>query len=201
MPAGIESWLPLFFSGTTGLADYLPAHTVIVDLVDLERALEGYWAEIEARFEERRHDRERPLLPPAVAFVPAADVMTALASHPRIALTPVKVEPIAATVPLRNFGSGPPPELRADTRAPKPLEKLGRFLDGFKGRVLLTSDSAGRREVLIDMLRRQGLPVDVAPDLPSFVEGDARLGLAVAPDVRGLSLPGLRARRRGAALR
>ena len=191
MPAGIESWLPLFFGGKTGLADYLPPHTVIVDLVDLERALEGYWAEIEARFEERRHDRERPLLPPAAAFVPAADVMAALASHPRIALTPVKVEPIAATVPLRNFGSGPPPELRADTRAPKPLEKLGHFLDGFKGRVLLTCDSAGRREVLIDMLRRQGLPVEVAADLPSFVDGDARLGLAVAPDVRGLLLPGL----------
>ncbi len=191
MPAGIESWLPLFFGGTSGLADYLPAHGVIVDLVDLERALEGYWAEIEVRFEERRHDRERPLLPPSEAFVPAPDVMAALASHPRIALTPVKVEPIAATVPLRNFGSGPPPELRADTRAPKPLEKLGHFLDGFQGRVLLTSDSAGRREVLIDMLRRQGVPVEVAADLPSFMEGDGRLGLAVAPDVRGLLLPGL----------
>ena len=201
MPAGIESWLPLFFGGTSGLADYLPAHGVIVDLVDLERALEGYWAEIEVRFEERRHDRERPLLPPSEAFVPAPDVMAALASHPRIALTPVKVEPIAATVPLRNFGSGPPPELRADTRAPKPLEKLGHFLDGFQGRVLLTSDSAGRREVLIDMLRRQGVPVEVAADLPSFMRGRrtarpcGRAGRARAPVARPCP------RRRGAAIR
>ncbi len=190
MPAGIESWLPLFFGGTSGLADYLPARSVIVDLVDLERALASDWSEIETRHEERRHDRERPLLPPAEAFLPAADFLAAFNSYPRIRLTPVKVEPIAATVPLQNFESGPPPELRADTRAPKPLEKLARFLETFEGRVLLTSDSAGRREVLVEMLRRQGLSADIAADWPSFVAGGGSLGLAVAPDVRGFLLPG-----------
>jgi transcription-repair coupling factor (superfamily II helicase) len=189
MPAGIESWLPLFFGETSGLADYLPARSVIVDLVDLERAIGDFWAEIEERHEERRHDRERPLLPPFEAFVPAADVLEAFATHPRIGLTQVKVEPIAATVPLQNFASGLPPELRADTRAPRPLAKLAHYLENFEGRVLLTSDSAGRREVLIDMLRRQGLSADVAADWPSFVEGGSSLGLTVAPDVRGFLLP------------
>ena len=190
MPAGIESWLPLFFGKTARISDYLPAGTVIVDLVDLDRAITGYWTEIEARHEERRHDRERPLLAPAEAFVSGPDTLAALAPFPRIALTPVKAEPIATTLPLENFGSGPPPPLRADTRAVNPLEQLALFLDGFEGRVLVMADSAGRREVLIDMLRRQGLPAEVATDWPSFVDAGSRLGLAVAPDVRGLLLPG-----------
>jgi transcription-repair coupling factor (superfamily II helicase) len=190
VPAGIEAWLPLFFGETSGLSDYLPAGTVIVDLVDLGRALPDYAAEIDTRYEERRHDRERPLLPPAQAFVPAADALAALAAHPRIALTPVKVEPIGTEGPFENFGAEPPPELRADSRAPAPLEKLAHFAAGFGGQVLVVSDSAGRREVLLEMLRRQGLVADVAADWTAFLASGSALGLAVAPDVRGLLLPG-----------
>ena len=189
IPAGIEAWLPLFFRVTSGLADYLPHGSQIVDLVDLEPALAGHAAEIEARFEERRHDRERPLLPPAEAFVTAAEALAALARHPRIQLTPVKVEPIGAALPFTNFASGPPPDLRADSRAPHPLAKLAAFLERFDGRVLLTADSAGRREVLLEMLRRDGLAADLAPEWTAWLKSDAALGLAVAPDVRGLLLP------------
>jgi transcription-repair coupling factor (superfamily II helicase) len=190
VPAGIEAWLPFFFAETAAFSDYLPAGTVIADLVGLERSLPQLGAEIEARYEERRHDRERPLLPPAEAFLPAADALAALAAHPRIALTPVKVEPIAAAYAFENFGAEPPPELRADSRAPAPLGKLARFTAEFEGQVLVTADSAGRREVLLDMLRRQGLTADVAADWPAFVASSSALGLTVAPDVRGMLLPG-----------
>ena len=190
VPAGIEAWLPFFFGKTSGLSDYLPAGTVIVDLVDLDRALPAYGADIDARYEERRHDRERPLLPPAQAFVPASEALAALTAHPRIVLTPVKVEPIGTTVHFENFGAEPPPELRADSRVPEPLEKLAHFAAAFEGQLLVAADSAGRREVLLDMLRRQGLTADVAADWPTFAASGGALGLAVAPDVRGLLLPG-----------
>ena len=39
------------------------------------------------------------------------------------------------------------------------------------------------------MLRRQGLTVDVMADWPAFLASGSALGLAVAPDVRGLLLP------------
>ena len=189
MPAGIEAWLPLFFGRTSGFADYLPAGSVVVDLVDLERALEDGWVDIGARFEDRRHDRERPLLPPEEAFVPASVALAALDAHARVVLAPVKVEPIATSLPFVNFGSEPPPELRADPRAPKPLEKLSRFVEGGARRVLVTVDSAGRREVLAESLRREGFVPEIAADWKAFIDGGASLGLAVAPDVRGLLLP------------
>ncbi len=62
VPAGIEAWLPLFFDETTALTDHLPAGSTIVDLADLERSLPLAWAEVGERHEQRRHDRERPLI-------------------------------------------------------------------------------------------------------------------------------------------
>jgi len=192
IPAGIESWLPLFFGGTPGLAAYLPPRSVIVDLAGLESALAAQWAEIGARYEQHRHDRERPLLPPEEAFVPATEALESLASHPRIVLTPVKVEPIGSTLPFVNFGSAPPPALRADSRAALPLGKLAEFAGGFDGRVLVTADSAGRREVLAEMMRRQQLDAGIAGDWQAFVAGGGSFGIALAPDVRGFLLPGRR---------
>ena len=189
MPAGIEAWLPLFFDETWGLADYLPDPAIVVDFADLDDAVRRQGEDIATRYEERRHDRERPLLPPAEAFVPPHEAVVAMDRHPRVQLGAVKVEPIAAALPFRNFGASPPPELRADSRSAEPLAKLAGFLDAFPGRVLLAADSAGRREVLLDMLRRQGLAARVMPDWQAFTDGDAALGIAIAPDVRGLLLP------------
>jgi transcription-repair coupling factor (superfamily II helicase) len=190
MPAGIEAWLPLFFGQTSGLVDYLPRDAVIVDAAGLDAALTRLGADVEQRFEERRHDRERPLLPPAEAFVPPAETIAGLGRHARVELGSVKVEPIGASLPFRNFGAEPSPELRADTRSEKPLERLAAYLREFAGRVLVTVDSAGRREVLLDMMRRQGLEATAVSGWPSFAASETALGLAVAPDVRGLALPG-----------
>jgi transcription-repair coupling factor (superfamily II helicase) len=189
IPAGIESWLPLFFERTAAFTDYLPAGAVFVDLADLSHALPPAWTEIEDRYEQRRHDRERPLLPPDEAFTGADAIRAYIERQPRMLVTPAKVEPIASTLRFFNFSSEPPPELRADARAERPLAKLADFLADFGARVLLTTDSAGRREVLLEMLHRQDLHPAVVADWAAFAGGDPALGVAVAPDVRGLLLP------------
>ncbi|MBF8293085.1 MAG: transcription-repair coupling factor, partial [Steroidobacteraceae bacterium] len=164
----------------------------IVDTADLDHALPLAWAEIEDRHEQRRHDRERPILPPAEAFAVADAVSAALAKHARVLVTAVKAEPLAATLPIRNFGSEPPPELRADPRAALPAAVLAAFRVRFEGHVLLTADSAGRRELLLEMLRRQDLQAVEVSDWVAFTAGGQSLAVAVAPDVRGLVLPGRR---------
>ncbi|MGQ0429628.1 MAG: transcription-repair coupling factor [Gammaproteobacteria bacterium] len=189
IPAGIEAWLPLFFERTTAFSDHLPAGAVIVDLADTTRTLPAAWAEIVTRHEQMRHDRQRPLLAPAESFTDTAAVLAAIAEHPRVLATPVKVEPIAAELPFVNAGSEPPPELRADPRAPEPCAALARFLVGFAGRALLLADSAGRREAILGLLRRQSLEPAVVAGWPEFLRGTAPLALAVAADVRGLLLP------------
>ena len=188
-PAGIEAWLPFFFDQTATLAEYLPPAAVIVDTADLEHALPLAWGEVEDRYEQRRHDRERPILPPAEAFATADAISAAFAAHPRVLVTSVKAEPLAALVPIRNFGSEPPPELRADPRAALPAAVFAAFQARFEGRVLLTVDSAGRRELLLELLRRQDLHAVEVADWVGFAAGEQSLAIAVAPDVRGLVLP------------
>ncbi len=188
-PAGIEAWLPLFFDRTASLADYLPSSAVIVDTADLEHALPLAWAEIEDRHEQRRHDRERPILPPAKAFTNPDEIRATIAAHARVLVTSVKAEPLTTPMPMRNFGSEPPPELRAEPRATLPAAALAAYHARFNGRVLLTVDSAGRREVLLELLRRQDLHPATVTDWVGFIAGGQSLAIAVAPDVRGLVLP------------
>jgi transcription-repair coupling factor (superfamily II helicase) len=189
MPAGIEAWLPLFYETTATLADYLPAGALVVDCADLGRSLPVAWADVEERHEQRRHDRERPLLPPAEAFAEVGALQAALARHGRIEVAAVKVEPIAAAGPYENFGSEPPAELRADPRSAAPLAALAAWLGTFDGRVLLAADSAGRREVLLEMLHRQDLHPAAVDDWAAFAGGAMPLAITVAADVRGLALP------------
>jgi transcription-repair coupling factor (superfamily II helicase) len=188
-PPGIEAWLPLLFDHTAGLADFLPAGTVIVDTVDFPHSLPAAWADIEERHEQRRHDRARPILPPAEAFIAATEIEDAFAAHPQIRVTSVKVEPLAASAPMKNFASEPPPELRADARAATPATALAAFLARFNGRVLVAADSAGRREVLQEMLRRQDLLPEPVADWHEFAEGTKPFAIVIAPDVRGMVLP------------
>ena len=119
-------------------------------------------------------------------------ISAAFAKHARVLVTSVKAEPLSATLPIRNFGSEPPPELRADPRAALPAAVFAAFRARFDGRVLLTADSAGRRELLLEMLRRQDLQAAEVADWVAFTASGHSLAVAVAADVRGLVLPGRR---------
>ena len=89
---------------------------------------------------------------------------------------------------MRNFPTSAPRELRVDARAEQPFAPLDAFLKAFDGRVLLTADSAGRREVLQDMLRARAPRGESRARLERLLRGDAPLALTVAPDLAGLTL-------------
>jgi transcription-repair coupling factor (superfamily II helicase) len=59
-PAGIEYYLPLFFEQTQSLFDYLPTQTTIISLPNILEAAEQFWQEINTRYEQLRHDIQRP---------------------------------------------------------------------------------------------------------------------------------------------
>ncbi len=189
-PAGVEFYQPLFFDSTATLFDYLPADAVIVHDAALPRALVKAWQDIEARYEDRRHDIERPVLRPAELFLEPAALEAALAGFASITLDAFKAETELHGAPaeVRNFPTTAPRELRVDVRAEQPFAPLDAFLSEFEGRVLLAADSAGRREVLLEMLRARRHEVTIVPGWDAFAAGTARLALTVAPDLEGLTL-------------
>ena len=182
---GIEYYLPLFFDSTASFFDYLPAQTVIAQVDDVATALGQAWEQVGERYEQRRHDIERPLLKPEDIWLSPEQVAQAFDAHPRILLQAFEHVDAGGV----NFGSAAPPTPRVDSRAPEPAEKLLAFLKGFKGRVLVAAESAGRREYMNELLARQGVrPVQVQ-GWAEFLSGDAPLALCVAPLERGLHLP------------
>jgi transcription-repair coupling factor (superfamily II helicase) len=188
-PSGIEFYLPLFFDETASLFDYLPKNAVIVRDAGLAGAIERDWQDIEQRYEDRRHDIERPLLSPAELFLPPDEIEQRMDAFDTITLDAFKaIEADDGDPDAVNFPTAAPRELRIDVRAEHPFAPLDAFVQQFGGRVLITADSPGRREVLQDMLRAQNESVVPVQSWDEFASGDAKLALTVAPDVEGLTL-------------
>src|ERR1700674_3534560 len=187
-PPGIEFYLPLFFDATAQITDYLPQQLVVASDCDIEDALEHAWQGISARYEDRRHDIERPLLPPAAAFIEPAAVAGALAVHPGVGIERFAGPELPASPSTHDFHSTAPPELRLDARAAHPLAPLPSFLGTYAGRVLIAADSPGRREVIVEMLSAHGRRARAVQSWEQFASGDARLAICVAEDVAGLAL-------------
>ncbi len=184
-PAGIEYYLPLFFDETSTLFDYLPEDTQVFSLPGIEQAAEQFWKDVRNRFEERRVDPERPLLPPADLFVPVEDCFARLKLWPRVVASQEDVE---TGIGRERFPASVLPELAIEAKASEPLGALRRFLDEFPGRVLFTAESAGRREVLLELLARLKLRPQEVDGWPAFLQSKERLAISIAPLDDGLLL-------------
>ena len=184
-PAGIEYYIPLFFEETSTLFDYLPQDTQVFSLPGIEAAAETFWKDVRNRYEERRVDPDRPLLPPDELFLPVEDCFARLKSWPRVVASQDDVE---TGVGRERFPAQALPDLAIEAKANQPLAALSTFLDEFPGRVLFTAESAGRREVLLELLERLKLRPKTLDSWQEFVESKERLAITIAPLDEGLVL-------------
>ncbi len=184
-PPGIEFYLPLFFDTTDTLLDYLPKDTVVCAGADLPAAVERAAKSIAERFEERRHDVERPVLAPDELYLAPEELNARLGDFTRVDTESFKIEDESQG---HNFATAAPQEWRLDLRSDRPLAPLEDFLDTYSGRVLLAADSAGRREVLLEMLRAHGLKPTQITSWHEFVESSAPFALCIAPEMAGLNI-------------
>ncbi len=181
-PGGIEYYLPLFFEQPATLFDHLPQSTLAIRLDGVDAAMTLFQEQIMDRYEQRRYDAERPLLPPPLLFLEAAQVEQALVRYPRVELQETGNGGI-------NFPTAPPPALPLHLRQERPAAALEQFLAEFAGRTLIAAESAGRREVLLDLLRGYGLRPAVCGTWAEFLEREElKLALTVAPFDQGLLL-------------
>jgi len=188
--AGLEYYLPLFFERMATLGEYVPrsARWFVLDGV-LDAAAE-FRAQVCERHEQRRHDVERPVLPPESLYLSEEEFESELA----------RAKPVFLHVAERaadrgegtdhwNIPAVPPPSLPMQPRADNPLAALDGFLADFDGRVLFAAESAGRRESLYETLSHHGLRPAQVEDWKGFLGVDARIALTASPLSRGLVLP------------
>lgn len=184
-PAGVEYYLPLFFERTATLFDYLPDGSLPVVCTGAYEASVAFWAQTADRYEQRRHDVERPLLPPSALYLSPELLRERLNDAPRIEVWSADHARIADAHAL---GDQPLPPLPVAARDAPAGEALKSFLGHYPGRVLIAADSPGRREALLEVLQAAELKPPVVADLPGFLADDARFAIAVAPLEDGFAL-------------
>ncbi|MEO9747733.1 MULTISPECIES: transcription-repair coupling factor [Marinobacter] len=185
-PPGIEYYLPLFFEQTATLFDYLPGETLVFTASGLNDAAGAFDADTRARYEDRRHDRMRPILPPAELFLQKDELFGLLKGFPRVTMTTEATESTGGS----NCQTDIMPDVAMDGRAADPAGRLKRFINELHGRVLICAESSGRREALIENLADHGLKLATLENWQAFVsDPSATLGITVAPMEYGLLLP------------
>ncbi len=194
--AGIEYYLPLFFeparnavSSTETLFDYLPTKTLPILASGALDMADAVWKQIETRYEQLRHDIERPLLPPNELWLTPDAVRATLNLDQRIEVCGNDHPRHAEAHPLPVHAA---PTLPLAVKDHAPGAALHDFLRSYPGRVLIAADSAGRREALREVLQAADLHPANVPDVRAFFSsGKFAITTAAFDDGFALDAPAL----------
>lgn len=179
-PGGIESYLPLFFDQLETLFDYLPSETCFIKYPQTSDASQQYWKEVHHRYEQRAGDITRPLLPPESLYLPPEMLFNRLNQTQLLSFSQSDPTPFYPLSPL--------PELNIQPKLAHPLVRLDAYIHDSNTRILLVAESAGRKEVLLELLaKHHQYPHEVA-DWHAFLATNEPVCITVAPIHEGVTL-------------
>ncbi|MCG6896878.1 MAG: transcription-repair coupling factor [Thiocapsa sp.] len=186
-PGGLEYYLPLFFEATATLFDYLPAEVLAIESETCRESAATLMASVAQRFEQRRHDIERPLLPPSRLYLHPDEIAAALN---RLSGVLYQSPEVAARrkgyAAVHNFATTTLPPLGIQARAARPAQALQDFIASRGRRVLLVAESTGRREMLAQHLMGFNIHARQVDGWRTFIDAEVSLALTVAPLEQGL---------------
>jgi transcription-repair coupling factor (superfamily II helicase) len=180
--SGLEYYQPLFFNlkdweAESSLFSYLPSDALFItdELINEKQA--DYWSQIQRRYEERRHDIDKPIVEPAMLYLLSNALNEQLNQYPRVILSardelatmndvavPEGIDtsqiPLPSSVTkqqgLVTLSAQEPPQLAVNHQKSEPLSELLDFLDTQSKTstpVLIVAETAGRREILIELFK------------------------------------------------
>ncbi len=189
LPGGLEYYLPLFYEQTATLFDYLQEDCLVIQPQDIPSEAAHFHQQVEKRYEQRRHDIERPLLPPSRLYLNADELVHRLKQYAGIHWHNGHVDERRKGFARHyNFDVHPLPSLAIQARAANPAGLLQDYLVSGSRPVLFTAESAGRREHLLDTLKGFCLAPRAVDDFQAFLASETPLAITVAPLEEGLEL-------------
>ena len=170
--AGIESYLPLFFETSATFFDYLPMAKGPVWLGihgELEANIKGFWQDTQQRYNFLSHDSSRPVLDPKQLYLQNDELFALLKNHPRLVLD-------------KNSANDEPtffqlPDVSVNRKDADPISKLKHLVNNTSSRIIISADSAGRRETIRQLLEENQLKAHQTDSLIDFLVSDAKLGI------------------------
>ncbi|MBN9227691.1 MULTISPECIES: transcription-repair coupling factor [Legionella] len=184
-PSGIEYYLPLFFEKTVTFFDYLPENAKICLIEDIQNNAEQFWQELNERYEQRRYDVSRPILSPPACFINPTELLTQANTYEQLRLFQNTSDKKGAVV---NFDIISGPQLPIDRKTQEPLSQLREYCADSSRRYLLVVESAGRREVLLDLLKPSGISAKVQTSWHDFINDTAPINISTGSLIYGCEL-------------
>lgn len=184
-PNGIEYYFPLFFDQTATIFDYLPKDASICLIEQIPSQAERFWEEIKGRYEQRSYDITRPILKPEALFLSPTEFLTQAKAYTQIRFYH---EPIEKKGTLIHFNTAKGPLLPTDRHHEAPLRRLHEYLQQADWRFLLVVESAGRREVLLDLLKRSQVIPKIQSNWAEFLSDTAPINIVVGTVDEGVEL-------------
>lgn len=185
MPSGIEYYLPVFYDENTldTLFNYLPKSALYIAPQELPHFLETFANDISERYEQRRHDIERPILAPEYLYQATQEITDALAKA-SIVYTSVNKN----TDEQFNAKVKTPPDLILQTRLEEPAQALSNYIKSYQGRILFVAETSGRREVLTELLRGHHIHPKKCASWHEFNQSEDKICITVSEITHGLVL-------------
>ncbi|MGC9403440.1 transcription-repair coupling factor [Vibrio genomosp. F10 str. 9ZC157] len=149
-PSGIEYWQPLFFDHTESLFDYITPGSQLIVVGDIEPAIDAFLTDVEHRYEQRKIDPLRPLLPPGDLWLKKDELFRFFKQLPQTLLS-IKDNPDKSG--RSNLAVESLPDLSVQHKNKEPLAALRQFSETFQGKIIFSVESEGRREALLELLQ------------------------------------------------
>ncbi len=163
---GIEWYLPLFFDATATIFDYLPKQAIVCLHGALDKSAQSFWFDATSRYKLMAYDPEKPILKPEMVLIKADDFFKQ--THD-FALIYMQLDALSTL-----------PALDVDRRAEQPLHKLQSFLSQTSQRVLITAESLGRRETMLQLFNEYRLDIQICDSWQAFLQSDSQFMLGVS---------------------
>ncbi|WP_165310823.1 transcription-repair coupling factor [Vibrio ziniensis] len=181
-PAGIEYWQPLFFEHTETLFDYLPTNSQLISVGDLEKSIDQFLTDVAYRYDQRKVDPLRPLLPPDELWLKKDDLFTQFKALPH---TIMSIDPVAEKSGRSNLDISALPPLAVQHQNKEPLAALRQFGEQFKGQVIFSVESEGRREALLELLQQIKLRPHSKNSFDGALESSDKFSLVLGSSEHG----------------
>ncbi len=185
--AGIEYYLPLFFTEMANLFSYLPSNSTVVQVGDIDAAIQQFQQQYQHRYEQLQYNIERPILAPEKIFLSAHEYTDALRHYARINIKHGKINDKANRI---NYATANIPTLTIEHRAAEPLHKFIEYKEqNSQLRILFCTESAGRREALLVLLNKANHHPRNYDSWHEFMANTEKLGIIIGSLEQGLYLP------------
>ena len=184
-PSGIEYYLPLFFEKTASMFDYLPSNASICLMESTPNDAEQFWQEIQTRYEQRCHDIIRPILQPEKMFLSPTTLLTQINNYNQIRFNQ---QPIEKKGSVQNLDTSETLQFTIDRKDTQPLTKFVEYIHNNSHPCVIVVESAGRREVLLDLLKRSQITPTTQTSWHDCLKLKDGLHIIIGPLTQGMHL-------------